>query len=132
MAAVRVVLPWSTWPMVPTLRCGLERSNVPAIFLLARREKLVRERGLPSFCEQIKTNNSAEDTSLQKKNAPSANVTHHREEQKKVNPVVRCHKWRAHDGVSSSFAGNSSAERKGLFNVESLPEKEIHRTFVGD
>src|SRR5438034_4603996 len=27
MAAVRVVLPWSTWPMVPTLTCGFVRSN---------------------------------------------------------------------------------------------------------
>src|SRR6478672_2791790 len=27
MAAVRVVLPWSTWPMVPMLTCGLLRSN---------------------------------------------------------------------------------------------------------
>src|SRR5450830_662542 len=27
IAAVRVVLPWSTWPMVPTLTCGLVRSN---------------------------------------------------------------------------------------------------------
>ena len=27
MAAVRVVLPWSIWPMVPTLTCGLLRSN---------------------------------------------------------------------------------------------------------
>src|SRR4051794_472077 len=27
MAAVRVVLPWSTWPMVPTLTCGFFRSN---------------------------------------------------------------------------------------------------------
>src|SRR6185436_19612542 len=26
-AAVSVVLPWSMWPMVPTLTCGLERSN---------------------------------------------------------------------------------------------------------
>src|SRR5688500_4133712 len=26
-AAVRVVLPWSMCPMVPTLTCGLERSN---------------------------------------------------------------------------------------------------------
>src|SRR6476646_7908914 len=33
IAAVRVVLPWSTWPMVPTLTCGLVRSNLPfAIF----------------------------------------------------------------------------------------------------
>src|SRR5215210_6906498 len=29
MAAVRVVLPWSTWPMVPTLRCGLVLSKTP-------------------------------------------------------------------------------------------------------
>ena len=27
MAAVSVVLPWSMWPMVPTLTCGLVRSN---------------------------------------------------------------------------------------------------------
>src|SRR4030042_379517 len=27
MAAVSVVLPWSTWPMVPTFKCGLVRSN---------------------------------------------------------------------------------------------------------
>ena len=27
MAAVSVVLPWSTWPMVPTFTCGLLRSN---------------------------------------------------------------------------------------------------------
>src|SRR4051812_29697178 len=27
MAAVSVVLPWSMWPMVPTLRWGLVRSN---------------------------------------------------------------------------------------------------------
>src|SRR6184192_4438446 len=27
MAAVRVVLPWSMWPIVPTLLWGLERSN---------------------------------------------------------------------------------------------------------
>src|SRR5215212_1960881 len=26
-AAVRVVLPWSIWPMVPTFTCGLLRSN---------------------------------------------------------------------------------------------------------
>jgi hypothetical protein len=26
-AAVNVVLPWSTWPIVPTFTCGLLRSN---------------------------------------------------------------------------------------------------------
>ena len=28
MAAVRVVLPWSTCPIVPTLTCGFVRSNL--------------------------------------------------------------------------------------------------------
>jgi hypothetical protein len=28
MEAVRVVLPWSTWPMVPTFTCGFVRSNL--------------------------------------------------------------------------------------------------------
>ena len=27
MAAVRLVLPWSMWPIVPMLTCGLVRSN---------------------------------------------------------------------------------------------------------
>ena len=27
-AAVSVVLPWSTWPIVPTFTCGLVRSNL--------------------------------------------------------------------------------------------------------
>ena len=27
IAAVSVVLPWSMWPMVPMLTCGLVRSN---------------------------------------------------------------------------------------------------------
>src|SRR5918998_5500959 len=29
IAAVRVVLPWSTWPIVPTFRCGLVLSKTP-------------------------------------------------------------------------------------------------------
>src|SRR5215211_7527787 len=29
IAAVKVVLPWSTWPIVPTFRCGFVRSNLP-------------------------------------------------------------------------------------------------------
>jgi hypothetical protein len=28
IAAVRDVLPWSTWPIVPMLTCGLLRSNL--------------------------------------------------------------------------------------------------------
>ena len=27
IAAVRLVLPWSMWPIVPMLTCGLVRSN---------------------------------------------------------------------------------------------------------
>src|SRR3954463_5502008 len=29
IAAVSVVFPWSTWPIVPTFTCGLVRSNLP-------------------------------------------------------------------------------------------------------
>src|SRR4051794_5316267 len=29
IAAVSVVLPWSTWPIVPTFTCGLVLSNLP-------------------------------------------------------------------------------------------------------
>src|SRR5487761_2088574 len=36
MAAVSVVLPWSTWPIVPTLQCGLVRANFAlAIFVVS-------------------------------------------------------------------------------------------------
>jgi hypothetical protein len=28
IAAVNVVFPWSTWPIVPTFTCGLFRSNL--------------------------------------------------------------------------------------------------------
>src|SRR6266487_1404938 len=28
IAAVKVVLPWSTWPMVPTFTCGFVRSKI--------------------------------------------------------------------------------------------------------
>ncbi len=28
IAAVSVVFPWSTWPMVPTFTCGFFRSNL--------------------------------------------------------------------------------------------------------
>src|SRR3954454_22508412 len=36
MAAVSVVLPWSMWPIVPMLQCGLVRSNfaLPTVGLL--------------------------------------------------------------------------------------------------
>jgi len=31
IAAVRVVLPWSTWPIVPTFTWGFDLSNISAI-----------------------------------------------------------------------------------------------------
>src|SRR6185503_12938948 len=36
IAAVSVVLPWSTWPMVPTLICGLSLTNcaLPILYSL--------------------------------------------------------------------------------------------------
>jgi hypothetical protein len=37
IAAVSVVLPWSTWPMVPTFTCGLVRSNL--LFAISNSEK---------------------------------------------------------------------------------------------
>src|SRR6185312_2144595 len=45
MAAVSVVLPWSTCPIVPTLQCGLFRSNFA--FAIARKS-LSSYRLLPS------------------------------------------------------------------------------------
>src|SRR5512142_1195482 len=38
IAAVNVVLPWSTWPIVPMLQCGFVRSNLAfAIAISCRR-----------------------------------------------------------------------------------------------
>src|SRR3954465_12070841 len=36
IAAVSVVLPWSTCPIVPTFTCGLVRSNLPFAMMLSR------------------------------------------------------------------------------------------------
>src|SRR5262245_24247795 len=45
IAAVRDVLPWSTWPIVPMLQCGLLRSNFAfAIFILLLRLQGFRDR----------------------------------------------------------------------------------------
>lgn len=43
-AAVSVVFPWSTWPMVPMLTCGLVRSNFP---LAARTTSSPARRPVP-------------------------------------------------------------------------------------
>ena len=42
MAAVKVVLPWSTCPMVPTLTCGLERSKLAFAMLENPQFKLLK------------------------------------------------------------------------------------------
>src|SRR3990167_660658 len=39
-AAVRVVLPWSTWPIVPTLTCGLLRSNFSLAILTVSQRRI--------------------------------------------------------------------------------------------
>src|SRR3982751_1399157 len=55
-AAVRVVLPWSMWPMVPTFTCGLEQSNFSLAMsfvlpsrCLARCDSEVHLRGLGRY-----------------------------------------------------------------------------------
>src|SRR5262245_56081809 len=47
MAAVRVVLPWSTWPMVPTLTCGLVRSNFSFAIFMSLLNLLRKSLGAP-------------------------------------------------------------------------------------
>src|SRR5262245_16340535 len=46
-AAVRVVLPWSTWPIVPTLTCGLLRSNFALAIRNRPRYSVFGRRSLP-------------------------------------------------------------------------------------
>src|SRR6478672_3094653 len=49
MAAVRVVLPWSTWPIVPTFTWGFDLSNFALaikMLLLRRRLAATRSPGL--------------------------------------------------------------------------------------
>src|SRR5437868_11563437 len=43
MAAVRVVLPWSIWPIVPILTCGLLRSNFSFAICLEKSPYLSRD-----------------------------------------------------------------------------------------
>src|SRR5579872_2303285 len=43
IAAVRLVLPWSTWPIVPMLTCGLLRSNFAFPMELYSPESLARD-----------------------------------------------------------------------------------------
>jgi hypothetical protein len=48
IAAVSVVLPWSTWPIVPTFTCGLVRSNLPfAILFSFKKNDLLVGSGAP-------------------------------------------------------------------------------------
>src|SRR5215207_2678126 len=43
-AAVVVVFPWSTWPIVPTLTCGFVRSNLALAMTARSRRRMVRRR----------------------------------------------------------------------------------------
>ncbi len=45
MAAVRVVLPWSTCPMVPMFTCGFDRSNFSLLICFLSL--------LKSFCQSV-------------------------------------------------------------------------------
>jgi hypothetical protein len=45
IAAVSDVFPWSTWPIVPTLQCGLFRSNFAFAMLFQSYDQLSRPFG---------------------------------------------------------------------------------------
>ena len=50
MAAVRVVLPWSMWPIVPTLQCGFVRA-VFAVADVCAAEASNRHCAVPKLAE---------------------------------------------------------------------------------
>src|SRR5439155_3269764 len=52
IAAVSVVLPWSTCPIVPTFTCGLVRSNLPFAISILRNQRAVPVVGFrfPARC----------------------------------------------------------------------------------
>src|SRR5262245_22310749 len=63
-AAVSVVLPWSMWPMVPTLTCGLERSNFSfamTLLFLDVRPAPCRRRFSGAAPARYPTNSGADD-----------------------------------------------------------------------
>src|SRR5277367_6801341 len=49
IAAVSDVLPWSTWPIVPTLQCGLFRSNFAFAMFFQSYDQLKRPLGHSNF-----------------------------------------------------------------------------------
>ena len=49
MAAVRVVLPWSMWPIVPTLQCGFVR----AVFAVSAAEASTRQWAVENWLELL-------------------------------------------------------------------------------
>ena len=53
MAAVRVVLPWSTCPMVPILQCGLSRLKTSFCSRMQLVERVRRKTGLHKHCQQF-------------------------------------------------------------------------------
>ena len=59
MAAVRVVLPWSTCPMVPILQCGLSRLKTSFCSRMQLVERVRRKTGLHKYCQQFCRNKVA-------------------------------------------------------------------------
>jgi len=59
MACVRVVFPWSTWPIVPMFTWGLERSNESAAKARRERERmrgaLGRDFSVPHATREVAT-----------------------------------------------------------------------------
>src|SRR3990167_3551583 len=51
IAAVRVVFPWSTWPIVPTFTCGLVRSNCAVMLLCFK--KLIKFKLTPNSSDRL-------------------------------------------------------------------------------
>src|SRR6266516_4445820 len=53
IAAVRVVLPWSTWPIVPTFTCGFVRSNLALAMISSLRFECIEENRGGTPCRKL-------------------------------------------------------------------------------
>ena len=60
IAAVSVVLPWSTWPIVPTLTCGLVRSNFFLAICVVLLPGFTRSDAC-AFCDEFRSRHVARD-----------------------------------------------------------------------
>src|SRR5215218_2524770 len=77
IAAVKVVLPWSTWPIVPTFRCGFVRSNL-ALDIAFRPDSDLGPYALPHL--GIITDAPGERRAARSSGAHGRRVTEHRGE----------------------------------------------------